>query len=142
MPSLGGNPKRWSQPISLPHIKRPLDLFASLGRIHYFNALCPLMNRRCVLCRVFRGAQMHTASQFIFTLPLFSPHLPNRTLDVHRLENGQLGFSIHGEKPVCIADVVQGSDALDAGVTPGSCILKVGLDRWEYAALWTGKVDA
>lgn len=46
LPSLDGNAKRWSQPISLPRLKRPLDLFAHLGRLHYFNALCPLMNRR------------------------------------------------------------------------------------------------
>lgn len=46
-------------------------------------------------------------------------------LEISRDEEGQLGFTIHGQKPVCIAEVEQGSDALDKGVTVGAAILKV-----------------
>eukprot|EP00045_Choanoeca_perplexa_P014070 m.163561 g.163561 ORF g.163561 m.163561 type:complete len:721 (+) comp16554_c0_seq1:99-2261(+) len=39
---------RWAQPICLPALSKPQDLFSKLGPAHFFNARCPLHHRRRV----------------------------------------------------------------------------------------------
>ena len=37
---------RWAQPICLPALSKPQDLFYKLGPAHFFNASCQLHQRR------------------------------------------------------------------------------------------------
>jgi hypothetical protein len=43
---VGAEAQRWAQPICLPALTKPKDLFKALGPAAFFNATCPLMNRK------------------------------------------------------------------------------------------------
>jgi hypothetical protein len=103
---------RWAQPICLPALSKPQDLFHKLGPVHFFNASCPLNHRRYV----------HTTVKASEALP--KPCC--RRVKLTRSDVAQSwGLSLEGGRPCRVADIAPGGIAQEAGLEEGRFVLAV-----------------